>query len=202
MNKILRFKYLLRKWQSFRGEQQQTQTQQKNPLVMAGARFAEVFFSGCAGQKQWNSRDVSVLCCRKSAIRIWCLYSAWFKSSTWTCVSCLSLECPKCEPIALFRSGLCSSFVWNAKGKGNRNSCTNTGAGPWAQLCWFAVWWENAGGFFLPSLPHGIFGPESKGEMLTQPLHASCLSWTWENCSFQIGQCVWLFPYCYFPVDT
>lgn len=88
------------------------------PLVMGGSKFAKVFFSGLQQIKNRNPRHQCVLW-SEEIIWIWCFYCTWLKSRTWTGASCLLLEHPKHQPTALFRMG---SFVWNAKGKGNRNS--------------------------------------------------------------------------------
>lgn len=175
MNKILRFKYLLRKWQSFRGKKPTTNPTKKPHWlwqVLGLLKFSSVVVQVKSSE---ISRDVSVLCCRNRQ-------SEFDVCTLPDSSQVLELASPAFHLSVLSVSllhysgvGFALHFVWNAKGKGNRNSCTNTGAGPWAQLCWFAVCWENARGFFLPSPPHGIFGPESKGEMLTQPcMHPVC----------------------------
>lgn len=71
---------------------------------MGGSKFAKVFFSGYADQKQRNSRSQCVLWLEE-IILIWCFYFTWLKSRTWTWASCLSLEHPKYQRITLFRMG-------------------------------------------------------------------------------------------------
>lgn len=71
----------------------------KLPLVLAGARGCRVVFSGCAGQKQWESQKSSRCpCCQcshtytvqQTSSRNWWLHSASFESGTWTWVSSLA----------------------------------------------------------------------------------------------------------------
>lgn len=152
---------------------------------MGSSKFAKVFFSGLQQIKNRNPRHQCVLW-SEEIIWIWCFYCSWLKSRTWTGASCLFLEHPKHQPTALFRM---ASFVWNAKGKGNRNSSFHkyleqslepSPAGLWlGEKCWRVL---------STSLPCVIFVPESKTETLPQ-LCMFTIVLNMENGLFQIGWC-------------
>lgn len=169
---------------------------------MGGCKFAKVFFSGCADQKQRNHRSQCVLW-SEEIIWIWCFYFTCLKLRTWTWTSCLSLEHPKHQPIALFRMGFVHHLSEMQREKEIETvPSTNTWSRALSPALLVYVWWENAGGPFLPSPPCVISVPESNMGMLMQ-LWKLTFVLSVREWSFQIGWGGYDFlKYYYFVVDT
>lgn len=116
----------------------------------------------------------------------------------------------KASAYCIIQDGVCSSFVWNAKGRGNRNSSFHSSWVPAQKHLEQSLEPSPAGLWFGEKMLEDLFSflqlvwslfQRADGDADT----ALCLplSWMWENGPFQSGWCGYdFFKYYYFVVDT
>lgn len=116
----------------------------------------------------------------------------------------------KASAYCIIQDGVCSSFFWNARGEGNRNSSFHSSWVPTHKHLEQSLEPSPAGLWFgekmledLFSLLHRVWSLFQRADGDADTALCLPLSWMWENSPFQIGWCWYdFFYYYYFVVDT